>query len=122
MPLERGERVRDHAVRGIRVESVDTPAHEHPHPVPDETGDGLGRKTAETRTLQSGVYRCREVVERVDERPVEVEDDQGMAEIDGSQTEKEEPQPQVRSAFGFVNLKPAPCSPSAKSTTVPSSH
>jgi hypothetical protein len=52
--------------------------------------------------LAQGVEQGRVVVRRLGGSPVEAERDQL----------NEEPQPQVRVAFGFVMWNPAPCSPS----------
>jgi len=60
--------------------------------------------------LAQDVEQGRAIVGDLDVGAVDAEPDQW---ISGSADQlKEEPQPQVREAFGFVTWNPAPCSPS----------
>lgn len=78
----------------------------------DEADDAVARQFANADAPESRVHRRGEVGPRVDERPVEVEDEVPVGGLRRAQTANDEPQPQVRCAFGFTNLKPAPCRPS----------
>jgi hypothetical protein len=89
---------------GRRETSSDQTSHALPH----ESEDGRFGEGPATQVGESCIRSVREVSRGVDERPVEVED----VVAEAPQTENEEPQPQVRSAFGFTNLNPAPWRPS----------
>lgn len=78
----------------------------------DEADDSLLVEVPEAEGAQRRVHGGGEIRPRVDERPVEIEDEVPVGAGRGTQTANEEPQPQVRWALGFTNLKPAPCRPS----------
>ena len=60
--------------------------------------------------LAEDLEQCRPVVRYLDVGAVDAQSDQGIrTSVDQL---KEEPQPQVRLALGFVTWNPAPCSPS----------
>ena len=64
----------------------------------------------QTEPVAEHLEQGRAVVGELDVGAVDAEPDQG---ISGSGDQlKEEPQPHVREAFGFVTWNPAPCRPS----------
>jgi hypothetical protein len=85
-----------------------TPSDEASDALPNESEDRFLGERSSTDIREGRIRRIREVFRGIDEGPVEVED----VVAEAPQTENEDPQPQVRSAFGLMNLKPAPWRPS----------
>jgi len=110
-PAERGERRLDEVGARRPAGGADAPLDQPADTAPDEAKDLLAPEPGQPDPGERGIRRRDQVAARVDERAVEVERDVRVTEA-GRQTEKDDPQPQVRCAFGFTNLKPAPWSPS----------
>ena len=103
----RADQLRDPARSRGREARLEEPTH----PMPDEIDDLSLGEFRKAEAAQRLVHRRGQIGTRVDERAVEIEDEVAVAGR-GVQTANDEPHPQVRSALGFTNLKPAACSPS----------